>query len=151
MADAPRYRSGPCRARVRLVAGLVVTATAGDPVGLPAVSRPAGWVPVGMFAVWNGWGLALMGRARTGLLPGVATTRLLARGPFRVSRNPLYLGLIALDAGIALLWPSFWALLFVPLGVLALTWGAILPEERHLRAVFGAGYEDYVRRVRRWL
>jgi len=36
-------------------------------------------------------------------------------------------------------------------GVLALVWGAILPEERYLRASFGADYEDYTRRVRRWL
>jgi protein-S-isoprenylcysteine O-methyltransferase Ste14 len=37
----------------------------------------------------------------------------LDRGPFRVSRNPLYLGLLTLHAGIALLWPSFWALVAV--------------------------------------
>jgi len=152
VSDAPRYRIWPPIALgVPLVAGLAVTMAAGDPVGLPAFLRPAGWVLVGAFAVWNGWALTLMARARTALLPGEATTRLLDRGPFRVSRNPLYLGLIALDVGIGLLWPSFWALVLVPVGVLALVWGAILPEERYLRASFGADYEDYTRRVRRWL
>jgi protein-S-isoprenylcysteine O-methyltransferase Ste14 len=75
----------------------------------------------------------------------------LDRGPFGVSRNPLYLGLIALDVALALLAPSAWALLAVPIGFLALTWGAILPEERYLRAKFGAAYEAYSCRVRRWL
>jgi protein-S-isoprenylcysteine O-methyltransferase Ste14 len=42
-------------------------------------------------------------------------------------------------------------LLFVPIGVLALTWGANVPEERYLSARFGAGYDEYRRRVRRWL
>lgn len=85
------------------------------------------------------------------MLPGSETVQVLDRGPFRVSRNPLYLGLIALDIGTALLVPSFWALAGVPAGVLMLLWGAILPEERYLRVRFGAGYEHYTRRVRRWL
>lgn len=68
-----------------------------------------------------------------------------------MSRNPLYVGLIALDAGLALLWPSLWALFFVPLGVAAVRWGAILPEERYLSAKFGPQYDDYRQRVRRWL
>ena len=79
------------------------------------------------------------------------TTTILDRGPFAVSRNPLYVGLIALYVGLALLWPSFWALILTPVGVWALWWGAIVPEERYLAAKFGAEYEDYRARVRRWL
>jgi protein-S-isoprenylcysteine O-methyltransferase Ste14 len=44
-----------------------------------------------------------------------------------------------------------WALLFVPLGVAALRWGAIGPEERYLASKFGADYEAYRTSVRRWL
>lgn len=51
---------------------------------------------------------------------------------------------------MAVLWPSFWAVMLVPAGIFMLTWGAILPE-RYLRTRFGAEYEDYARRVRRWL
>jgi len=91
-----------------------------------------------------------MARSRIALLPGGTTRAILDRGPFSVSRNPLYLGLIALDVALALA-PSAWALLAVPIGLLALTWGAVLPEERYLRAKFGAEYEAYSRRVRRWL
>ncbi|MEZ0068875.1 protein-S-isoprenylcysteine O-methyltransferase Ste14 [Streptacidiphilus sp. MAP12-20] len=150
--DAPSYRVWPPLALgVPLAVGWSVTAWAGDPVRLPGALRPVGWPLVAAFALWNGWSLLLMARHRTALLPGGTTTRLLEHGPFRFSRNPLYLGLIALDAGLALLWPSFWALVLLPLGVALLTWGAILPEERYLRTSRGAEYETYARRVRRWL
>jgi protein-S-isoprenylcysteine O-methyltransferase Ste14 len=82
-----------------------------------------------------------MAAHRTAILPGGATNVVLRSGPFRISCNPLYLGLIALDAGLALLTPSVWALVFVAVGVAALRWGAIGPEERHLATKFGANYE----------
>ena len=83
-----------------------------------------------------------MGR-RTAVLPGVSTRQLLNRGPFRLSCNPLYLGLIALDIGNALL--------VVPVGIGLLTWGAIIPEERYLSAKSGAEYLADTQQVRRWL
>lgn len=153
MSDAPAYRIWPPVALgAPLVAGLGITAAVGDPIALPvAASRAAAIVLIVAFALWNSWALWLMARHRTALLPGGSTRTILDRGPFRVSRNPLYLGLIALDVGLALLPPSFWALASVPAGVVALRWGAILPEERYLSAKFGAEYDAYRARVRRWL
>jgi protein-S-isoprenylcysteine O-methyltransferase Ste14 len=153
MADAPAYRIWPRVALgVPLLAGFGVTAAVGDPVALPVGgSRGAGIVLVVVFVLWNGWALWLLGRARTALLPGGSTRAILDRGPFRVSRNPLYLGLIALAVGLALLSPSFWALVSVPVGIVALWWGAIVPEEHYLTAKFGAEYDAYRARVRRWL
>lgn len=153
MADAPAYRIWPPVALgVPLLAGLGISASVGDPIALAAgISRGVATVLIVAFAFWNGWALWLMARHQTALLPGGSTTTILDRGPFRVSRNPLYLGLIAFDVALALLWPSFWGLASVPVGVVALWWGAILPEERYLRAKFGAEYDDYRARVRRWL
>ena len=71
-------------------------------------------------------------------------------GPI-ISRNPLYVGLLALYLGLALLAPTFWGLVLFPAAVLLVRWGAIRPEERFLRERFGARYDDYTRRVRRWL
>ena len=88
---------------------------------------------------------------RTALLPGGSTQVIIDSGPFRLSRNPLYVGVVALDVGLSLLWPSFWALVLVPLGVALLWWGAVRPEEQYLSAKFGAEYDAYRRRVRRWL
>lgn len=153
MVDAPAYRIWPPVALgVPLLAGVGLTAAVGDPVVLPtAASRVVGVVLIVAFALWNGWALWLMARHRTALLPGGSTSRILDRGPFRVSRNPLYLGLIALDVGLALLWPSFWALVLTPLGFAALWWGAVAPEERYLHDKFGDEYDSYRRRIRRWL
>jgi protein-S-isoprenylcysteine O-methyltransferase Ste14 len=153
VTDAPAFRIWPPVALgAPLLAGVVITAFAGDPFTMPTVAtRTAGVILVVVFAVWNGSALWIMARERTALLPGGATRTILARGPFGLSRNPLYLGLIALDVGLALLWPSAWGLLFVPVGVAGVRWGAILPEERYLSAKFGSEYDDYRRRVRRWL
>jgi protein-S-isoprenylcysteine O-methyltransferase Ste14 len=153
MADAPAYRIWPPVALgVPLLVGLAITAGAGDPIALPVgVSRSVATVLLVAFALWNGWAIALMARHRTALLPGGSTRTILDRGPFRVSRNPLSLCLIALSVALALLWPSFWALALTPLGIAALWWGAILPEERYLSAKFGAEYDAYRARVRRWL
>lgn len=153
MADAPAYRIWPPVALgVPLLAGYALTAAVGDPIALPpTVSGTVALVLIIAFAIWNGWALMLMARHRTALLPGGSTRLILDRGPFRVSRNPLYLGLIALYVGLALLWPSLWALVLTPVGVAALWWGAIAPEERYLRAKFGVEYDAYCARVRRWL
>ena len=152
MGTAPAYRIWPPVALgVPLAVGLLLSAANLDPVRLPEAVRIPGWVLIGLFAAWNGWALAVMARHRTGLLPGQTTTALLERGPFRISRNPLYLGLIILDLGLALLARSLWALALLPVGVFALWWGAILPEERYLRLTFAAEYPAYQRRVRRWL
>jgi protein-S-isoprenylcysteine O-methyltransferase Ste14 len=134
-----------------LVAGWVVTGLWGDPVGLGGWRVPLGWALLLAFAVWNGWALWLFGRHRTGLLPGQATQAMIEQGPYRVSRNPLYLGLLGLYLALALLGPTFWGLALFPAAVLLVHWGAIRPEERFLHDRFGSAYDEYTRRVRRWL
>lgn len=151
--DGPAFRIWPPVALgLPLTAGLVLSARAGDPLSVAnTTTRWVGWALVVAFVLWNGWTLAYMSTHRTAVLPGAATVLVLQTGPFRLSRNPLYVGLIALDVGWALLADSFWALLFVPIGVAALWWGAVRPEERYLSEKFGAEYDSYRTSVRRWL
>jgi len=153
VTDAPAYRIWPPIALgVPLLIGVIVTAVAGDPFTLARDgARVVGAVLFAVFGIWNGWTLTVMAVNRTAVLPGGATRVVLDRGPFRLSRNPLYVGLIVLDVALALLWPSAWALIGVPVGMALLSWGAIAPEERYLSTKFGAEYADYRRRVRRWL
>jgi protein-S-isoprenylcysteine O-methyltransferase Ste14 len=153
VADAPAFRVWPPVALgVPLLVGGILTATVGDPFALSQSAARAVGVVLGIvFVVWNGWTLAMMAANRTAVLPGGATRTILDRGPFRISRNPLYVGLIVVDVALALLWPSAWALLCVPVGVGLLFWGAIVPEEHYLSAKFGAEYDAYRSRVRRWL
>jgi protein-S-isoprenylcysteine O-methyltransferase Ste14 len=153
MGDAPAFRIWPPVALGGpLLVGLLITAAAGDPVDLPQdPTRVLGLILCVVFAAWTGWTLSAMAKHRTALLPGGSTRLVLRSGPFGLSRNPLYLGLIVLDTGLALLWPSLWALLLLPAGICALRWGAIVPEERYLATKFGADYEAYRQRVRRWI
>ena len=153
VSDAPDYRIWPPVALgVPLVVGIAITAGVGDPIELPAgPARLIAVVLVVAFVLWNGIALWLLAQHRTALLPGGSTRVILDRGPFGRSRNPLYLGLIALDLALALSWPSLWAVVLVPVGVAALRWGAVLPEERYLSAKFGAEYDAYRDRTRRWL
>src|SRR5262245_3096796 len=131
-----------------LILGWAVTVAFGDPVDLGAWRIPVGVSLVVLFVAWNGWALWLFGKHRTGLLPGQATEALIEEGPYRLSRNPLYVGLLALYLGLALLVPTFWGLVLFPVAWLLLLWGAVRPEERYLRARFGPSYDAYARRVR---
>lgn len=134
-----------------LAVGLLATLLWGDPVDLGGWRIPAGGALLLFFAGWNGWSLWLFRRHATGLLPGQATDAMIEEGPYGLSRNPLYVGLLALYLGLALLAPTFWGLVLFPAAVGLVLWGAIRPEERFLHERFGASYDDYARRVRRWL
>ncbi len=141
----------PVAIGVPWLVGWWISEGAGDPVELGGWRVPVGWVLVVAFAVWNGWSLWLFARHETGLLPGQPTEAMIESGPYRLSRNPLYVGLLALYVGVALLASSSWALVLFPVAVLLVLWGAILPEERFLHERFGAPYDGYRTRVRRWL
>jgi protein-S-isoprenylcysteine O-methyltransferase Ste14 len=134
-----------------LLVGWLASRVLGDPVILGSWRVPLGWAMVLFFALWNGWSLWLFNRHETGLLPGQPTQAMIDHGPYRLSRNPLYLGLLVLYLGLALLIPTFWGLVLFPAAVLLILWGAVLPEERFLRQRFGRRYDDYAGRVRRWL
>jgi protein-S-isoprenylcysteine O-methyltransferase Ste14 len=134
-----------------LLAGWLASLRWGDPVGIGAWRIPVGWTLVVLFVGWNGWSLWLFARHETGLLPGQPTHAMIEEGPYRISRNPLYVGLLALYLGLALLIPTLWGLVLFPAAVLLVYWGAIRPEEQFLQQRFGASYAGYTQRVRRWL
>jgi protein-S-isoprenylcysteine O-methyltransferase Ste14 len=118
----------------------------------------AGWVQIGLGGLLVAAGLALvvsagttMTRAGTTVLPHRQATRLVTGGPFRFTRNPIYLGLTAVYLGVAALANAAWPLVLLPGVLAALTVLVIHHEERGLRAAFGPDYDEYCRHVRRWL
>jgi protein-S-isoprenylcysteine O-methyltransferase Ste14 len=131
--------------------GLLLSSLVGDPLPVSLMTHTLGWLLVAAFAIWNGWALVMISRHRTALLPGGATTTVIHGGPFALSRNPLYVGLLIGSAGAAFLAGSMWALVALPMEWALLRWGAVIPEERYLEAKFGATYIDYTARVRRWI
>ena len=90
-------------------------------------------------------------RSQTPISPLLPTRRLVVSGPYRFSRNPDYVGQILVYVGIGLALNSAWPLIALVPTLLILRYAVIAKEERYLRHLFGAEYDDYCRRVRRWL
>jgi protein-S-isoprenylcysteine O-methyltransferase Ste14 len=98
-----------------------------------------------------GWALLVLARAGNDPRPDRPDVVLVEAGPFRFSRNPIYLGFVLCTAGFALRWGTFWAWLATAGLLVALDRLVVAREERYLAARFGAAYEGYCRRVRRWV
>ncbi len=79
------------------------------------------------------------------------TNSLVTSGPFRFSRNPIYLALTLAYIGLSLVFNSYWPLPFLPLVLVIMHFGVIRREETYLEELFGQDYRDYRARVRRWL
>ena len=77
-------------------------------------------------------------------------TSLVITGPFRFSRNPLYLSLTILFAGLSLVVNTLWGFIALVPVLVVLHFGVILREERYLEAKFGESYRQYRSQVRRW-
>ena len=97
------------------------------------------------------WGIRTMLSANTTVRPDRPATTLVTDGPFRYSRNPLYLSLTLMYAGIGIIANSLWALILLPAVVLFMSLFVIRREEAHLQRAFGEEYERYRANVRRWL
>jgi protein-S-isoprenylcysteine O-methyltransferase Ste14 len=89
--------------------------------------------------------------ADTGLEPFSEATVLVTGGFFRVTRNPMYMGMFLMLAGVAILMGSVGAVLPVPVFVLIIRNNFVLAEERFMESVFGQPYLDYKSKVRRWI
>jgi len=98
-------------------------------------------------------GVAAFRRARTTINPTKPATAsaLVSGGVYRLTRNPMYLGLFLLLLALAVLLSNPVALLLVPVFVLYINRFQITPEERALSSLFGGEYAAYKERVRRWL
>lgn len=102
---------------------------------------------LGLFAAT----LLTMRRYRTTVHPNRPVATLLTGGPYRISRNPIYLGDVLLYAGAALLLNSRWAFDLLSLVLFVINKGVIDREERYLTRRFGDDYRAYQAKVRRWL
>jgi protein-S-isoprenylcysteine O-methyltransferase Ste14 len=93
----------------------------------------------------------LFRRAGTNLPPWEPTSVIVTTGPYRWTRNPMYVGMTLLYLGLAIGFDSVAALLLLPLVLYLVQTQVIAREERYLEAKFGDSYRSYKSRVRRWL
>ncbi len=114
--------------------------------------------------VWLGWGIAFGGVLLFGLWPIVLfrrggqdenpwkpTPKIETSGPFRLTRNPMYLQMVLICLGVGVAKTNWWLLLLVPVVAWLLSLLVIKPEEEYLERKFGAVYLDYKSKVRRWI
>jgi protein-S-isoprenylcysteine O-methyltransferase Ste14 len=117
----------------------------------PVPSRIAGATLMCMAGCIASWAQRVMKKAGTNIRPDKPALTIVSAGPFRLSRNPMYVSLCLLQLGFALLINGLMPLLLVIPLALMLHFGAVLREERYLAAKFGEPYATYRNRVRRWL
>jgi protein-S-isoprenylcysteine O-methyltransferase Ste14 len=127
------------------------------------ICRLAGWpagphsLPIGLALFLLGWippvwAILLFRRAGTEVKPtSPANKALVTSGPYRFTRNPMYLGLVVVTVGVAV-WIGSWPMLLAPLLTFATANFAHIPfEEAKMRRQFAETYDAYTRRVRRWV
>lgn len=130
-----------------------------------ALSAALGWpgffgleiAPLGMALVVLGaalpvWAVLLFRRERTEINPTSPANRtLVTSGPFGITRNPMYLGLVIVTLGVAV-WVGAWPMFLAPIALFATANGVHVPfEEAKMRRQFPAEFEAYAGRVRRWI
>jgi protein-S-isoprenylcysteine O-methyltransferase Ste14 len=118
---------------------------------LPGPVRWSGVVFIVAGVLLQGSFISAFRRAGTNVDPYKPTTAIVTGGPYRITRNPGYLGFALVYTGIALLSSALWPLLTLIAVLVVIDRGVIAREERYLEKKFGAEYLDYKRRVRRWL
>ena len=121
------------------------------PIAVGPVTRIAGLVigAAGIVLAFTAFGL--FRRARTTPIPRRPATTLVIVGPYRFTRNPMYVSLALVTVASGLLLATWWPIILLAPTLVIVQTFVIHPEERYLRRRFGPGYDAYARRVRRWL
>jgi protein-S-isoprenylcysteine O-methyltransferase Ste14 len=90
-------------------------------------------------------------RAGTSVVPGEPSTALLESGPYRYTRNPIYISFTLFYFGLAIMLTSAWMLVLLVPVLIVLQRGVVEREEAYLASKFGEAYRKYQSRVPRWL
>lgn len=135
-----------------LVLGWLIERRWPSPYGLiEPLGRWIGWTLIAVGLVVFVWALTALHRARTSVNPYTPTTAIASTGPYRRSRNPIYVADVLIYLGVCALLNSPWPLLLLPPVIWIMNKGVIEREERYLENRFGNLYTVYRSRVRRWL
>ena len=134
-----------------LVLGLLLDRRAHLPFLPSGAARGLGWSLLGGGVVLNGWFLKTIRTADVPIRTDKPVPKLTTEGPFRLSRNPSYLALALIYAGIGVRRNALWVIVLLPLVVMVIQREVIGREERYLERTFGEEYRAYKVRVRRWV
>jgi protein-S-isoprenylcysteine O-methyltransferase Ste14 len=124
------------------------------PLPLLPVDVSAGWLGAMVFVLalaLFAWAIVTMTRAGSNVPTNRPTTTIVESGPFRFTRNPIYLGMFLGLVGLAITFDNLWLLMTLVPFALVIRYGVVAREEAYLDRKFGNVYRGYRSRVRRWL
>jgi protein-S-isoprenylcysteine O-methyltransferase Ste14 len=124
------------------------------PLAVMPAGIPHAWIGGIVVAAGVGlavWAVVTFRKAGTRVEPHKPTTAIVARGPYGLTRNPIYLGMFLGQIGLAIGFDSLWILAMLAPLFLVIRYGVVAREEAYLERKFGKVYLDYKSRTRRWL
>jgi protein-S-isoprenylcysteine O-methyltransferase Ste14 len=124
------------------------------PLVAESYRHPVRLVGIALGVLWLAlaiWSVRTFRKAGTSPNPTAPSKAIATDGPYRFTRNPMYVGMMCLMIGLALTLNSVALLLTAVVAWFLLRYAVIAPEERYLEAKFGQAYTDYKARVRRWI
>jgi protein-S-isoprenylcysteine O-methyltransferase Ste14 len=150
--DSPGVRvPPPALYAVAVLGGYLLNRRWPLPVGDSGLVQGLAWVLTLACLALTVSSIGRFWRSRTSIVPIRPATTLVIAGPYRFTRNPMYVGLAALTIALGFFINSWWpTVLLLPVLLLVRRF-VIAPEERYLERRFGAEYAAYRQRVRRWL
>jgi protein-S-isoprenylcysteine O-methyltransferase Ste14 len=124
-----------------------------EPVELPlgVAARVGGAILIVAGFALGGWGFGLFKRTGQDPAPWKPSPTLVIAGPYRFTRNPMYVGMTAIQIGIGVCAANVWIVALAPVALLVVHVTAVCPEEAYLAERFGHDYARYKTTVRRYL
>jgi protein-S-isoprenylcysteine O-methyltransferase Ste14 len=121
------------------------------PIGAALVRTVLAWILFASFLLLMGSAIGSFQRKRTSFLPFRPASSLVIAGPYFYTRNPMYLGATALVVALGFWLNTWWPIVLLVPTLLIIQRYVIGREERYMRRRFGAEYDAYTRKVRRWI
>lgn len=150
--DSPRVRFPPPIVYVATIAiGWLLNGVMPLPVGGGFPRVLIAWAFIVLWAVITSAAFYAFWSRRTSIVPIRPATTLVVAGPYRFTRNPMYVALASLTVGMGLWMNTWWVILLLCPALMAIDRYVIAREEAYLRRRFHTSYEEYMQRVRRWI
>jgi len=116
-----------------------------------SVAKIFGWSLIGLFLIVQFFSLCSFILSKNTVVTIKPASSLQTTGIYSISRNPMYAGLLLLYSGFGLLIANWWTIIFIPVVILIMQSYVIRREENYLRRTFGNAYDQYAKKVRRWI
>ena len=134
-----------------VIAGLLLERSRSLPIGAGVVRPALAWLLFAGFLFLMGSSVGTFRRKRTSFLPFRPATTLVVAGPYRYTRNPMYVAAALLTVAFGLWLNTWWPIILLIPALVIVRHYVIDREESYMRRRFGAEYDLYTKQVRRWL